>query len=96
MKEQFPDIPRIPFEGPQSDNPLAFKILQSRREGRWKGDAGASQIFYRLLAGHQYRRQRPLRSRYHVAPHQHDQIRNVSGRQEMLESSVNRYLTVTE
>ncbi len=26
MKEQFPDIPRIPYEGPKSDNPLAFKF----------------------------------------------------------------------
>jgi xylose isomerase len=28
--------------------------------------------------------------------HEHDQIRNVSGRQELLESVINRYLTVTE
>ncbi len=32
MNEFFPDIPRIPFEGPESRNPLAFKFYQSDKK----------------------------------------------------------------
>ncbi len=34
----FPEIKRIPFEGPRSNNPLAFRWYKCRRAGRRKDD----------------------------------------------------------
>ncbi len=31
MSDLFPSIPKIPFEGPKSDNPLAFKHYEAAK-----------------------------------------------------------------
>ncbi len=83
MKEQFPDIPRIPYEGPQSNNPLAFKFYNPDEK-----------VGGKTMRDH---------LRYSIAYWQAINIagmdafaRGLKIAHKMLESIVNRYLTITE
>ena len=57
----FPEIDRIRFEGPKSQEPARLPPLQRRRKGRRQDDAGPPAVQRRLLA-HVPRHRSPIRS----------------------------------
>lgn len=49
-RQYFKGIKTIKFEGPESDNPLAFKYYNPKRKVGKKNDEGSFSLCYCLLA----------------------------------------------
>ena len=64
----FPDIKKIPFEGPESKNPLAFRHYNANELVEGKLDEGPSPLQRGLLAHHARHGQRSVRARHHASP----------------------------